>query len=149
MSEEHDSLHLLERININLEVQNSIVPTAYSLARFKVSANLPSLQVNMSDTKYKSLMRLVDVAIPNFDINSPELVPRPNIKLEIPQNSRPSNFPLSAGLFGQKETPYTIDDFKDEEAADAGDEQFFEADEGGGADVDVSWIDHAVPTSTD
>ncbi|KAK7058962.1 Vacuolar protein sorting-associated protein 13 [Paramarasmius palmivorus] len=62
-----DSLHLLERINIDLSVQNSIVPTYTQLAKFKVSGKLPSLQVNLSDTKYKALMRLIDVSIPHFD----------------------------------------------------------------------------------
>jgi len=132
VSQEHDSLHLLERINIDLEVQNSIVPTAYNLARFKVSASLPTLQVNVSDAKYKSLMRLVDVAIPNFNGENPEPTTSPVLTVEIPQNSKPSNFPLSAGIFAPKETPYMIED--DEEIAEAGGDQFFEADEGNGSD---------------
>lgn len=89
----------------------------------------------MSDAKYKSLMRLVDVAIPNFDGGSPEPASRPNLKVEIPQTSRPSNFPLSAGLFGPKDTAYTIDEEDDEETVDTGEEQFFEADQGGSSEV--------------
>jgi vacuolar protein sorting-associated protein 13A/C len=60
------NLHLLEKINIGLSVQNSIVPSVLSLARFKVHGTLPQLQVNFSDTKYKALMRFVDIVIPNF-----------------------------------------------------------------------------------
>ncbi|KAJ7169902.1 vacuolar protein sorting-associated protein 13 [Mycena filopes] len=60
-SDAKDTLHLLERINLDLQVQNSIVPTAFNLAKFKVSGHLPSLQVNLSDTKYKALMRLIDL----------------------------------------------------------------------------------------
>jgi vacuolar protein sorting-associated protein 13A/C len=69
-SKTHDSLHLLERISINLQIQKSIAPTAVTLTQFKVSGTLPSLRVNISDTKYKSLMRLIDVAIPKFEDNA-------------------------------------------------------------------------------
>jgi len=137
VSQEHNSLHLLERINIDLEVQNSIVPTAYNLARFKVSANLPTLQVNMSDSKYKSLMRLVDVAIPNFDGDHPEPTTGPPLAAEIPQTLRLSNFPLSSGIFAPKETPYTIED-DEEVTTETGGDQFFEADEGNSSDVSHS-----------
>lgn len=101
MSDAGDNLHLLERISIDLQVQNSIVPTAYSLARFKISGNLPSLKVNLSDTKYKSLMRLIDVCIPKFDDAGNTAAPVPP-----PQNrAAPGAF---QGLFGAKETEYTV-----------------------------------------
>ena len=120
----------MERINIDLEVQNSIVPTAYNLARCKVSASLPSLQVNISDAKYKSLLRFIDVAVPHFDSDSSQLVSDPaHLRIEIPSNTRSANFPLSAGLFGQQETPYTIEDV-DERIMEKTEEQFLEADEG-------------------
>lgn len=32
----------------------------------KISGRLPSLRVNISDTKYKALMKFVDTAIPKF-----------------------------------------------------------------------------------
>lgn len=96
-----DNLHLLERISIDLQVQNSIVPTAYSLARFKISGNLPSLKVNVSDTKYKSLMRLIDVCIPKFD--DAEYTAAPVLP---PQNRVASG--AFQGLFGSKETDYMV-----------------------------------------
>ncbi|KAJ7492621.1 vacuolar protein sorting-associated protein 13 [Mycena latifolia] len=110
-SDAKDSLHLLERISLDLQVHNSIVPTAFNLARFKVSGHLPSLQVNLSDTKYKALMRLVDVCIPKFG---------------------DSTFQLPSGLFSQADTEYNVDD-EDDEADDAstgGEDKFFEADDG-------------------
>ncbi|KAJ7597035.1 vacuolar protein sorting-associated protein 13 [Mycena floridula] len=70
-SDGSDSLHLLERTNIALEVQNSVEPTFINRPRFKISGNLPRLQVNMSDTKYKALMRLIDIAIPKLADDSP------------------------------------------------------------------------------
>ncbi|KIM85199.1 hypothetical protein PILCRDRAFT_817197 [Piloderma croceum F 1598] len=93
-----DSLHLLERINIELQVENSIVPTAYSLARFKVAGKLPTLKANLSDTKYKSLMRLVDVCIPKFD--DEEAVPAPS-------STDRNTSGAFQGLFGQKGIDYT------------------------------------------
>ncbi|KIK70982.1 hypothetical protein GYMLUDRAFT_33082 [Collybiopsis luxurians FD-317 M1] len=132
-SNSHDTLHLLERINIDLQIQNSIVPTALNLARFKVSGKLPSLQVNLSDTKYKSLMRLIDVCIPKFDDPSGNQAPaRPR---EVPEVG---NFPLVPGtLFSQSQQEYHVDDDEvgEEHPANTSgsqgdDEEFFEAHDG-------------------
>lgn len=130
-ADSHDTLHLLERISIDLQIQNSIVPAALNLARFKISGKLPSLQVNFSDTKYKSLMRLVDVCVPKFN-DEVESSSRPTEGLEI------THFPLVAGtLFSQAEHEYNIDedDDGDRNAANTsgsqeGEEEFFEADDG-------------------
>ncbi|KAJ7038206.1 vacuolar protein sorting-associated protein 13 [Mycena alexandri] len=125
-SDAKDSLHLLERINLDLQVQNSIVPTAFNLAKFKVSGHLPSLQVNLSDTKYKALMRLIDVCIPKFGEESTAVTPPPMVK------TASSAFQLPAGLFSQSETEYNVADEEDE-AEDAddddanGEDTFFEA----------------------
>jgi vacuolar protein sorting-associated protein 13A/C len=139
VSEKHDSLHLLERTNISLELQNSIVPTAYTLARFKVSADLPTLQVNMSDEKYKSLIRLIEVSIPIFDGGDSHDTPALPVVTQIPYTARTINFPLSAGLFAPKETPYTIDDDDggqgNEQVVEHTEDQFFEVDEGNGSKV--------------
>ncbi|KAL0581607.1 Vacuolar protein sorting-associated protein 13 [Marasmius crinis-equi] len=117
LSSAHDShnMHLLERININLLVQNSIVPSFAQLARFKVSGNLPSLQVNLSDNKYKALMRLIDVGIPKFGDDTP--APTTNIP----------DFPLGpARLFPQIDTEYHMED--DEEPSTSKSETFYDAD---------------------
>lgn len=118
------SFHLLEQINIDLQVQNSIVPSAFKLARFKVSGKLPSLQVNLSDTKYKSLMRLIDVCIPKLGDGS-DL----SASLNAPAVAAPT-FPLTqAGLFS---TEYHVEDENDDQddASTSREEQFFEAEEG-------------------
>ncbi|KAJ4486135.1 vacuolar protein sorting-associated protein 13 [Lentinula aciculospora] len=130
-SESHDTLHLLERINIDLQIQNSIVPTALNLARFRVSGKLPSLQVNISDTKYKSLMRLIDVCIPKFN-NAPGIdnFPQPQEGIEI------GRFPLVPGsLFSMAEKEYNVDEDEHGDAANTsgsqeGEEEFFEANDG-------------------
>ncbi|TCD71537.1 hypothetical protein EIP91_008918 [Steccherinum ochraceum] len=129
-SKDHDNLHLLERTNIDLQVQNSIVPTAYRLARFKVSGHLPSLQVNLSDTKYKAIMRLVDVAIPHFDDDAAAQPARPSY------NTQPA-FRIPSGLFASIEPDFDVDDTlptrdSAQTVASDGDQddQFFEAEEG-------------------
>ncbi|KAJ3842350.1 vacuolar protein sorting-associated protein 13 [Lentinula raphanica] len=132
-TDSHDTLHLLERINIDLQIQNSIVPTALNLARFKVSGKLPTLQVNLSDTKYKSLMRLIDVCIPKFnDASEVPSPPRPTEGLQI------GHFPLVPGtLFSQAEQEYNVDEDETDDTVAAntsgsqdGEEEFFEADDG-------------------
>ena len=105
----NSSLHIIERVSIDLQVQNSIVPSVVSLARFKISGKLPTLQLNFSDFKYKSILRLIDVTIPRFDnpvADSNAVVP--------------SDYRLSSGLFDLPETEYNVDETDSE---DAGDEQ--------------------------
>lgn len=142
-SNERDNMHLLERTNIDLQVQNSIVPTAYSLARFKISGHLPTLQVNMSDTKYKALMRLIDVAIPHFDDETDTRA----YSAQIPSTSQrhaSGAFKTPSGFFGAAADEYAIetddeDDQSQSQTAQApaehpelgeGDDEFFEADMG-------------------
>ncbi|KIM48205.1 hypothetical protein M413DRAFT_439924 [Hebeloma cylindrosporum] len=127
-SKTNDALHILERVSVNLRIDKSIVPTAVNLAQFKVSGTLPSLQANMSDTKYRSLMRLIDVCIPHFgdeqDTVGPALPPTRAIA---------GGFQLPTTLFGQSEQEYNVDD-DDEGHQDnrltSQDEQFFEAEDG-------------------
>ncbi|KAF9652010.1 vacuolar protein sorting-associated protein 13 [Thelephora ganbajun] len=134
-SSERDTLHLLERINMDFEVQNSIVPTAYNLARFKVSGNLPTLQLNMSDIKYRSLMRLIDVSIPHFGDGAPKKPQIPEApKSDFPLSPLPPTFTLP-GVFRAKETAYTVEDQasiveNQKEEAENNNEELFEASNG-------------------
>ncbi|CAG9988581.1 unnamed protein product [Clonostachys byssicola] len=59
-------LHVVERINVEFVVETSIMPKAPNLTKFKVSGHLPMLHATMSDSKYKNLMRIIDVSIPKF-----------------------------------------------------------------------------------
>ncbi|KAF8168100.1 vacuolar protein sorting-associated protein 13 [Crassisporium funariophilum] len=127
-SKTKDSLHLLERITVDLQIQKSIVPTALNLAQFKVSGTLPSLQVNFSDTMYKSLMRLIDVCIPHFgdELERQRPVRQPSRTI--------SGFQLPTALFSQSEMEYNVDDDDEKNQPDSGsvfnEDQFFEADDG-------------------
>lgn len=67
MSSASQRVHLLERINLDFTLHNSILPKAPNLTKFKITGHLPELRVNFSDRKYKTLMAIIDVAIPRFD----------------------------------------------------------------------------------
>jgi vacuolar protein sorting-associated protein 13A/C len=131
---------------MDFEVQNSIVPTAYNLARFKVSGNLPTLQLNMSDIKYRSLMRLIDVCIPHFDDDTPKKPRVPQApKSEFPLSPLPPTFALP-GVFRAKEIAYMVEDQHSiaeqrGEGEEGAGEESFEAPSG---DTDVSFPSRAL-----
>jgi vacuolar protein sorting-associated protein 13A/C len=70
------SFHVVDRINIRLLVQISIVPKALNIPKVRVSGNLPLLHASASDRKYKSLMRIIDVAIPKLEEDEPAVEER-------------------------------------------------------------------------
>ncbi|KAL7273138.1 Vacuolar protein sorting-associated protein 13 [Rhizina undulata] len=61
------NLHIVDRINIDFQIQVSIIPKAPNLTKFRISGHLPVLQASISDKKYKALMKIIDAAIPNLD----------------------------------------------------------------------------------
>ncbi|KAI7043547.1 vacuolar protein sorting-associated protein 13 [Hortaea werneckii] len=63
------SFHVVERINMDFTIETCIVPKAADLTKFRVVGHLPMLHAKMSDAKYKSIMKLLDFAIPKFDDN--------------------------------------------------------------------------------
>ena len=65
--EESRDLHLIDRINMQFMIETCILPKDTDLTKFRVSGNLPVLHASVSDSKYKGLMRLLEVAIPKFD----------------------------------------------------------------------------------
>lgn len=65
--DESKSMHIVEQINIDFMVETSIMPKAPNLAKVRISGTLPVLHVAVSDKKYKSLMRIIEVAIPTLD----------------------------------------------------------------------------------
>jgi vacuolar protein sorting-associated protein 13A/C len=105
-SQERSALHLLERTSINFQVQSSIVPKYPSISRLIISGNLTGLQVNVSDVKYKSLMRLIDVCIPNFDDD--EDIPKPLSTAATKADA--STFRLSPTLFRRGEGEYHVEE---------------------------------------
>lgn len=70
-SEDPHNLHIIDRINMDFTLETSIIPKASDLTKTKISGHLPVLHASISDTKYKNLMRLIDIAIPKFDSDEP------------------------------------------------------------------------------
>lgn len=68
-------LHIVDRINVRFVVEISIVPKAPNVPKMRVSGNLPVLHASVSDRKYKALMSIINVAIPKFDDDEPEVAP--------------------------------------------------------------------------
>ncbi|KAG9102497.1 hypothetical protein FRC06_001944 [Ceratobasidium sp. 370] len=138
LNHSHDGaqeLHLLERINLDFAVQNTIVPDAVNLAKFKVSGKLPELKVNLSNQKYKGLMRIVDIAIPNFgddaEMTASQTKPKPKKESARPPLSIPSN------LFSRV-AEYEIDEVDVETSSSTSqDQDFFEAEDGEPADLQL------------
>lgn len=131
-SEEGRGLHLIERTNMEFSVQSTIAPGAMNLTRFKVSGKLPSLVANFSNLKYKGLMRLIDIAIPNFDDGSspaPTALPtnRPDpLKL-------PSNFFRKAEEYGVEDGDHsTVGDENESDSRDDESDSFVDAESGPG-----------------
>ncbi|KAG8694260.1 hypothetical protein FRC09_009967, partial [Ceratobasidium sp. 395] len=118
-------LHLLERINLDFAVQNTIVPDAVNLAKLKVSGKLPELKVNLSNQKYKGLMRILDIAIPKFgddtDMTASQVKAKPVKKSAPPPLSMPSN------VFSRA-AEYEIEDVDVETSSSTSrDQDFYEA----------------------
>ncbi|KAF5020391.1 hypothetical protein F66182_7578 [Fusarium sp. NRRL 66182] len=133
-------LHVVEQINVDFIVETSILPKAPNLTKFKVSGHLPMLHATVSDTKYKNLMKVIDVAIPKFGgpsapVSKPEEhkePSRPRLKSTASNRSRRKSqrerrqstpFP-----FMQSETAVVLDDM------DEDDDAFEDAQDGGGAE---------------
>ncbi|KAL2752446.1 hypothetical protein ACRALDRAFT_2112495 [Sodiomyces alcalophilus JCM 7366] len=64
--DESQQMHIVDQINVDFVVETSILPKAPNLPKVKVSGHLPVLHAAVSDAKYKTLMRIIDVAIPKF-----------------------------------------------------------------------------------
>lgn len=93
-----------------MQVQNSIVPSVVNLARFKVSGKLPALQLNFSDSKYHSVLRLIDVTIPNFDNGDTSAIDSTEVMSY--------GYQMSSGIFDLPETEYNIDEGDEDDEDD-------------------------------
>lgn len=121
----------MERINLDLLMQNSILPSRAKLPRvikvprFKVSGKLHTLQVNLSDSKYKAIMRFIDIAIPNFGDNKVDSQKEINIR---PQSDRNPAFLFPPGIFSsQTSATYNLKDEVDD--LQGSEEEFVDAED--------------------
>lgn len=65
------NLHIIDRISMDFVLETSIIPKATDLTKTRISGHLPVLHASISDKKYKNLMKLIDIAIPNFESDEP------------------------------------------------------------------------------
>ncbi|ATY65465.1 vacuolar sorting-associated vps13 [Cordyceps militaris] len=75
LSQGGSQFHVVEQINLDFVVAISIIPKAPNLTKLKVSGHLPLLHAMVSDSKYKNLMRIIDVAIPKLGDETPQPQP--------------------------------------------------------------------------
>lgn len=66
-SSSNKNFHMIDRINMDFQIETCIIPKAADLTKFRIQGHLPVLHAKFSDEKYKSLMKLLDFAIPKFD----------------------------------------------------------------------------------
>ncbi|KAL7754164.1 Vacuolar protein sorting-associated protein 13 [Sorochytrium milnesiophthora] len=59
--EASNELHVLQRTDLNFEVALSILPKAPNVPRMKIDGSLPIMTVNLSDTKYRAVMKTIDL----------------------------------------------------------------------------------------
>ncbi|KAK8078326.1 Vacuolar protein sorting-associated protein 13 [Apiospora saccharicola] len=119
--------HIVEKINLDFTVAMSILPKAPNLTRMKIAGHMPVLHAAVSDTKYKSLMKLIDVAIPKFGGDEPQSqtqqqTMRPRLLSTASSRSRKGHqrkdTPTS-NLFMTKQSAVIIDDDIDDDDEDA------------------------------
>ena len=91
-------------MNIDLLAQNSIVPSARSIARLKMSGRLPNLHINFSDSKYKTLMHLLDVTLPRLG----DAAEGGSANQQAEHDRK--GFPPRIDLFGTGQAEYVVDD---------------------------------------
>ncbi|KAK6533217.1 hypothetical protein TWF281_007367 [Arthrobotrys megalospora] len=136
LEEEGDSkqLRVVDRINIDFKIEISILPKAPNLTKFRISGHMPMLHASVSDRKYKTLMGIIDVAIPKFNDGNidkkaaTEVSQRGNNK-KLETNRRDSTFRFSA----QEQALLLVEEESDDGSQD--DDQFIEAPEGRSSDA--------------
>ncbi|KAI8811809.1 hypothetical protein BJ742DRAFT_753443 [Cladochytrium replicatum] len=57
------ALHLIERVDVAFRIEWLILSKTVQFTRLKISGELPRLRLNLTDRKYKSLMRIIDIVL--------------------------------------------------------------------------------------
>ncbi|XXG97960.1 hypothetical protein Hte_004276 [Hypoxylon texense] len=114
-------LHIVEKINVDFVVALSIMPKAPNLTKVKVSGHLPVLQAMVSDTKYKSLMKLIDVAIPKFGGEQQPVTPekqpkRPRVLSSASNRPKSHGRKSSSNLFLTQQTAVILEDESEDDS---------------------------------
>ena len=119
--EDPKNLRIIDRINMDFTLEMSIIPKATDLTKTRVSGHLPVLHASISDRKYKNLMKLVDVAIPNLEKNEPpQRVDRAEKSSKEPDTSKTSK---TQDLVGRSRSKSISAPARDDLVADESDEE--------------------------
>ncbi|TGO33442.1 hypothetical protein BHYA_0246g00100 [Botrytis hyacinthi] len=123
--EDPQSMRVVEKINIDFIVETSIIPKAPNLTKVRVSGRLPVLHASASDKKYKSLMSIINAAIPN--VNAEELPAQTlaksrrtsTLSIRAPSSSKPRDRAQSTSFnFSRQEAIILQDDSSDDDDDD-------------------------------
>lgn len=61
---------ILEKLDMKMLLELSILPSSFNLAKLKSKAHLANLSAQINDYQYKIMMQLIDKCIPDFEIES-------------------------------------------------------------------------------
>ncbi|KAI5970317.1 VPS13 [Candida margitis] len=61
---------MLDNFNVNFNLGLSILPDAQNLAQIRLGGNIPKLQLSMNDFQYKTMLNILDAAIPDMSVES-------------------------------------------------------------------------------
>ncbi|CAJ2510603.1 Uu.00g062280.m01.CDS01 [Anthostomella pinea] len=115
-------LHVVDKINVDFVVALSILPKAPNLTKVKISGHMPVLQAMVSDTKYKSLMKLIDVAIPKFGDQQQQVNPQQQPKRPRQLSSASNHLrktharKRSSNIFMSQQTAIILNDDSDDDS---------------------------------
>lgn len=129
-SDQAGALHLLAKINMDWTVENRIAPQEDDTPQLRMAGHLPDLSLSLSDRKYRSLMRMLDVCVPHLGSDqSEEIVPPGGPQSEQRQRQRSASR-SSRGRSRSKSVSFADrydddDDFSDEEEDET--DNFYEA----------------------
>lgn len=127
-TEDPKNLRIIDRINMDFLLETSIMPKATDLTKTRISGHMPVLHASISDSKYKSLMKLIDIAVPKFDTDESldggrTKAPIKSQKEAPVANARADDIvgrPRSKSLSAQAQQDLVIeDDSEDEDAQDS------------------------------
>lgn len=67
LHDDDNSMSILSQFDMRFTLGISIMPSATSIPRFKILAKVPAIKLSMNDFQYKTMMKIIDAAIPNID----------------------------------------------------------------------------------
>lgn len=106
----------IERIDMNFLIEMCILPGKTEFTKFKISGHLPLLSINLSDSKYKILMRIVDFIVPvDEDEKADQPTKRPQI---VNANQSSTDNIITQRFWGTPDADYILPDSASEKTVD-------------------------------